>query len=121
MCLLSCGIAITPVCETAKRLTAASVRIVVKAERMFRNSHTFTVRSSEPDTTLSSRVNTVDVTLLYESVKYKNEKFVLLVLKILKTINYQNKVLTQCDLEIQILLEFDHENPINGKLNHVMQ
>lgn len=77
MYLLSCGIAITPLCETANRFTAASVRIVVKAERIFRNSHTFTVRSSDPDTTLSSRVNTVDVTLLHIVEKHKfHEKYV---------------------------------------------
>lgn len=60
--------AIIPPVDTAKRFTEESVRIVARAERMFRNSHTFTVRSSEPDTTLSSRVNTVDVTLLNSKV-----------------------------------------------------
>lgn len=64
ICLLSCGIAIIPMLDTASRFTEESVRIVVKAERIFRNSHTFTVRSSDPDTTLSSLVKTVDVTLL---------------------------------------------------------
>lgn len=64
ICLLSCGMAIIPTLETAKRLTEESVRIVARAERIFRNSQTFTVRSSDPDTTLSSRANTVDVTLL---------------------------------------------------------
>lgn len=64
ICRLSCGIAITPDGDTDIRLTAESVRMVVNAERIFRNSHTLTVRSSEPDTTLSSRVKTVDVTLL---------------------------------------------------------
>lgn len=53
-----------PLFETAKRFTDESVLMVVKAERIFLNSHTFTVRSSEPEITLSSRVNTVDVTLL---------------------------------------------------------
>lgn len=53
-----------PPLDTAKRLTDESVRMVVKAERIFRNSQTFTVRSSDPDTTLSSLVKTVDVTLL---------------------------------------------------------
>lgn len=38
--------------------------MVVSAERMLRSSHTLTERSSEPDTTLSSRVKTVEVTLL---------------------------------------------------------
>lgn len=61
---LSCGIAIIPFGDMANRFTAESVRIVAKAERMFLSSHTFTVLSSEPDTTLSSRVNTVEVTLL---------------------------------------------------------
>lgn len=63
----------TPFAETANRFTAESVRIVVNAERMLRNSQTLTVRSSEPETTLSSRVNTVDVTLLMEkdnSIQY---------------------------------------------------
>lgn len=64
MCRLSCGIAIMPPFDTEILLTAESSRIVVNADLMFRNSHTFTVLSSEPDTTLSSRVSTVDVTLL---------------------------------------------------------
>lgn len=54
----------TPLFDTANRLTDESVRIVVNADLMFRNSQILTVRSSEPDTTLSSRVNTEDVTLL---------------------------------------------------------
>lgn len=56
--------AMTPLAETANLFTAESVRIVVNAERIFLNSHTLTVLSSEPDTTLSSLVKTVDVTLL---------------------------------------------------------
>lgn len=56
--------AITPVDETDNRFTAESARIVASGERILRRSHTLTVRSSEPDTTLSSRVNTDDVTLL---------------------------------------------------------
>lgn len=66
---LSWGMAITPVGDTDIRLTAESVRIVVNADRIFRSSHTLTVRSSEPDTTLSSRVKTVDVTLLKTTSK----------------------------------------------------
>lgn len=50
--------------ETDILFTAESVRIVVNADRIFLISHTLTVLSSEPDTTLSSRVKTVDVTLL---------------------------------------------------------
>lgn len=64
MCRLSCGIAMTPPFDTETRLTAESSRIVVNADRMFLSSHTLTVLSSDPDTTLSSRVKTVDVTLL---------------------------------------------------------
>lgn len=64
MCRLSCGIAIIPPFDTEIRLTAESSRIVVNADRMFLNSHTLTVLSSEPDTTLSSLVSTVEVTLL---------------------------------------------------------
>lgn len=60
---LSCGIATTLFAETASRFTADSVRMCVSAERMLRNSHTLTDRSSLPDTTLSSFVNTADVTL----------------------------------------------------------
>uniref|UniRef100_A0A8W7PD53 Uncharacterized protein n=1 Tax=Anopheles coluzzii TaxID=1518534 RepID=A0A8W7PD53_ANOCL len=59
--------AITPLADTANRLTAESVRMVVSAERMLRSSHTFTERSSDPETTLSSRVNTVEVTFLSSS------------------------------------------------------
>lgn len=54
----------TPLLETANRLTDESVRMVVNADRIFRNSHILTVLSSDPETTLSSRVNTADVTLL---------------------------------------------------------
>lgn len=64
MCRLSCGIAMMPPFDTEILLTAESRRIVVKADLIFRSSHTLTVLSSEPDTTLSSLVNTVDVTLL---------------------------------------------------------
>lgn len=59
-----------PPLDTAKRFTDESVRIVARGERMFRNSQTLTVLSSEPDTTLSSLVNTVDVTLLKKYVGY---------------------------------------------------
>lgn len=69
MCRLSCGIAIIPPFDTEILLTAESSRIVVNADLIFRNSHTLTVLSSEPDTTLSSLVNTVDVTLLQIYVK----------------------------------------------------
>lgn len=54
----------TPLLETANRLTDESVRMVVNADLMFRSSHILTVLSSDPETTLSSRVNTEDVTLL---------------------------------------------------------
>lgn len=54
----------TPLFETASRFTAESSRMVVSADRIFLNSQTFTVLSSLPETTLSSRVKTVDVTLL---------------------------------------------------------
>jgi hypothetical protein len=63
-CLLSWGIATTPLLETANRFTAESDRIVASDDRMFRRSHTLTLRSSEPDTTLSSLVNTAHVTVL---------------------------------------------------------
>lgn len=65
-CLLSWGIAITPVEETESLFTAESALIVAIGERMFRKSHTLTLRSSELETTLSSRVNTADVTLLIQ-------------------------------------------------------
>lgn len=64
MCRLSCGMAMMPPFDTEIRFTAESSRMVVNAERILRNSHTLTVLSSEPDTTLSSLVRTVDVTLL---------------------------------------------------------
>lgn len=64
MCRLSCGIAMMPPFDTEIRFTAESSRIVVTGERIFLNSQTLTVLSSDPDTTLSSRVSTVDVTLL---------------------------------------------------------
>lgn len=43
---------------------AESVLIVATGDLILRKSHTLTDLSSEPDTTLSSRVKTVDVTLL---------------------------------------------------------
>lgn len=63
ICRLSCGMAIIPPVETARRFTDESVRMVDKAERMFRNSQTLIVRSSDPETTLSSRAKTLDVTV----------------------------------------------------------
>lgn len=45
-------------------LTAESVRMVAMGDLMFFRSHTLTVRSSLPDTTLSPTVNTADVTVL---------------------------------------------------------
>jgi len=63
ICRLSCGMAMIPPLDTANRLTEESVRMVAKADRMLRNSHTLIVRSSDPDTTLSSRANTLDVTV----------------------------------------------------------
>ena len=65
-CLLSSGIATTPEFETARRLAAESDRIVARGDRMLRRSHTLTLRSSEPDTTLSSFVNTAQVTVLWK-------------------------------------------------------
>ena len=59
---LSCGIAMTPDWETAKRFTGESVRIVVNGARILRSSQIFTDLSSEPEITLSSFVKIVDVT-----------------------------------------------------------
>jgi len=61
---LSCGIATIPILETDSLLAALSPRIVANGLRMLRNSHTFTLLSSEPDTILSSLVKTADVTVL---------------------------------------------------------
>lgn len=58
-----------PLFDTDIRLTAESNLIVVNAERILRNSHTLTVLSSDPDTTLSSLVRKVDVTLLENNDK----------------------------------------------------
>lgn len=65
ICLLSCGIATTPVLETANLLAALSPRIVAKGLLILRNSHTLTLLSSDPETILSSRVKTAEVTVLY--------------------------------------------------------
>lgn len=54
----------TPEEETATRFTAESVAMLANGLRMFRKSQTFTFRSSDPDTTLSSLVSTADVTVL---------------------------------------------------------
>lgn len=62
--LLSCGIAMIPLEDTDRRLTAESPLIVATGDLIFLRSHTLTFLSSELDTTLSSFVNTADVTLL---------------------------------------------------------
>lgn len=49
--------------DTLILLTAESVRMVAMGDLMFFRSHTLTVRSSLPDTTLSPIVNTADVTV----------------------------------------------------------
>ncbi|KAH0817304.1 hypothetical protein GEV33_005487 [Tenebrio molitor] len=69
-CLLSCGIAIIPFAETLNLFTAESTLIVATGYLIFFRSHTFTLLSSEPETTLSSLVNTAEVTLLKFSHKY---------------------------------------------------
>jgi hypothetical protein len=56
--------AIVPVADTASLLTAESDRMVARGERMLRKSQTRVLRSSLPDTTLSSRANTAHVTAL---------------------------------------------------------
>ena len=63
--LLSNGIdSIELIGETDILFTGLSQRIEANGERIFRRSHTLTVRSSEPEITLSSRVNVTDVTTL---------------------------------------------------------
>lgn len=57
----------TPSIRRTDLLTAESVRMVAMGDRMFFRSHTFTVRSSLPDTTLSPTVKTADVTVLEET------------------------------------------------------
>lgn len=47
--------------------TAESVRMVAMGDLMFFKSHTLTVRSSLPETTLSPTVNTADVTVLQKT------------------------------------------------------
>ena len=54
----------TPVEDTAILFTAESDRIVAKGDLIFRISQTFTLLSSDPDTTLSSLVKTAEVTVL---------------------------------------------------------
>lgn len=49
--------------------TAESVRMVAIGDLMFFKSHTLTVRSSLPETTLSPTVNTADVTVLQKKKK----------------------------------------------------
>ena len=48
-------------------LTAESVRMVAMGDLMFFRSHTLTVRSSLPETTLSPAVNTAEVTVLKDT------------------------------------------------------
>lgn len=52
--------------------TAESVRMVAIGDLMFFKSHTLTVRSSLPDTTLSPTVNTADVTVLQKNNTQRN-------------------------------------------------
>lgn len=87
----------TPLLDTANRLTDESVRMVVNADRIFLNSQILTVLSSDPDTTLSSRLNTDEVTLLQATNKKKKYYEKLLV-------GY-NAVRTLCVLEILKQLE----------------
>lgn len=54
----------TPAAETATRLIAESAVMFANGERIFLKSHTLTVLSSDPETTLSSLVNTAEVTVL---------------------------------------------------------
>lgn len=103
--------AITPPADTDIRLTAESVRMVVNAERIFRNSHTLTVLSSDPDTTLSSRVKTVDVTLLHKIIM--KHYFLLFLDKLLI-------LLTRYDPGRLKQPVFDRENPIVETLNLLM-
>ena len=61
---LSRGTAMTLDGETDTLFTGLSQRIEANGERMFRKSHTLAVRSSDPETTLSSRVNVTHVTTM---------------------------------------------------------
>lgn len=73
-CLLSWGIAMIPFDETESLFTAESERIVVSGDRMLRKSQTLMHLSSDPETTLSSRVKTDDVTLLKFKTKCERLK-----------------------------------------------
>lgn len=55
-------------------LTAESVRMVAMGDLMFFRSHTLTVRSSLPDTTLSPTVNTADVTVLEKTIIFLDKR-----------------------------------------------
>lgn len=55
---------VAPAFDNEIRLTAESRRMVTIAARMFRISHTLTVRSSEPETSFSSFVKAALVMLL---------------------------------------------------------
>lgn len=59
----------TPVGDTARRFADESERIVARGDLMFLKSHTFTLRSSDPETTLSSLVKTAQVTVLQEHME----------------------------------------------------
>lgn len=65
---LSSGTAITFEGDTDSLLTGLSHRMAAKGERIFLKSQTFAVLSSEPEITLSSRVNVTQVTDLKFSV-----------------------------------------------------
>lgn len=71
---LSCGRAIILFTgDTESLFTEESVLIVVSGERMFFKSHTLTVLSSLPLTTMSFVVNAVDLTVLWNKQAIKHQ------------------------------------------------
>ena len=79
-----------------------------RGERIFRKSHTLAVRSSEPETTLSSRVKVTHVTTLL--TRDTTEKF-----EMLKN-SFQFDYHTLNALGIQRQSGSGHGNPKDGKL-----
>lgn len=64
-------------CIVSYLFTAESVRMVAMGDLMFFKSHTLTVRSSLPETTLSPAVNTADVTVLREQAHNEHVRAIL--------------------------------------------
>lgn len=88
--------------------TAESVRMVAMGDLMFFKSHTLTVRSSLPETTLSPTVNTADVTVLQKTdtrtkgVKLLYREYILSLLPVCSNWSQFQEIHTVLDNPVQV-------------------